>query len=87
MLVINQSALAISVKAMIMEGFGLGWLPLELCKAELADGRMTIVGGSEHVHPLEIRLYRDKENTKPTLNRLWGDMQALSQNQPQDSSA
>lgn len=83
MLVINQSALAISVKAMIMEGFGLGWLPLELCKAELADGRMTIVGDTEHVHPLEIRLYRDKENTKPTLNRLWGDMLALSQNQPQ----
>lgn len=78
MLVVNQSALAISVKAMIMEGFGLGWLPQELCKTELADGRMKVVGGKEYAHHLEIRLYRDKENTKPTLNRLWRDMQGLS---------
>ena len=86
MLVINQSALAISVKAMILEGFGLGWLPQELCKAELADGQLTIVGDKAQSHPLEIRLYRDKENTKPTLNRLWQDMQALSHHPPQDPS-
>ncbi|MVO17935.1 LysR family transcriptional regulator [Parasedimentitalea huanghaiensis] len=78
MLVVNQSALAISVKAMIMEGFGMGWLPQELCKSEIADGRMTVVGGEEYSHTLEIRLYRDKENTKPTLNRLWRDIQAQS---------
>ena len=78
MLVVNQSALANSVKAMVLEGFGLGWLPRELCKEELAEGRMQIVGGPQHCHALEIRLYRDKENSKPTLNRLWRDMQALS---------
>jgi DNA-binding transcriptional LysR family regulator len=78
MLVVNQSALANSVKAMVLEGFGLGWLPQELCKEELAEGRMQIVGHPQHRHPLEIRLYRDKENSKPTLNRLWRDMQALS---------
>ena len=78
MLVVNQSALASSVKAMVMEGFGLGWLPQELCKDELAAGRMQIVGGAAQRHPLEIRLYRDKDNDKPTLDRLWRDMQALS---------
>ena len=77
-LVVNQSALAISVKAMIMEGFGLGWLPRELCKAELADGQMSIVGDESYSHRLEIRLYRDKENSKPTLNRLWRYLQAIA---------
>ncbi|MEP2716582.1 LysR family transcriptional regulator [Pseudophaeobacter sp.] len=79
MLVVNQSALASSVKAMVMEGFGLGWLPQELCKTELDEGRMQIVGGVEQRHALEIRLYRDRDNSKPTLDRLWQDMQALAQ--------
>ena len=78
-LVVNQSALAISVKAMILEGFGLGWLPQALCKDELADGRLQIVGESDDIHQLEIRLYRDCENTKPTLNRLWAEIETFVQ--------
>ncbi|MFT6675173.1 MAG: DNA-binding transcriptional LysR family regulator [Sulfitobacter sp.] len=77
-LVVNRNALAISVKAMIMEGFGLGWLPRELCKEELADGRIAVVGGDSFAQQLEVRLYRDKENRKPTLNRLWDDMKKLT---------
>lgn len=77
LLVVNRNALAVSVKAMILEGFGLGWLPKELCKKELADGRLQVVAQERYSAPLEIRLYRDKNNTKPTLERLWSDMQAL----------
>lgn len=77
LLVVNRNALAVSVKAMILEGFGLGWLPRELCKKELADGRLQVVAQERYSAPLEIRLYRDKNNTKPTLERLWSDMQAL----------
>jgi DNA-binding transcriptional LysR family regulator len=79
MLTVNRSALAISVKAMIMEGFGMGWLPYELCKDELADGSMVQLGDDSHLGHLEVRLYRDKENDKPTLRKLWGQMQALAQ--------
>ncbi|SEL16965.1 LysR family transcriptional regulator [Pacificibacter marinus] len=79
MLTVNRSALAISVKAMIMEGFGMGWLPRELCKDELSDGRMMILGDDSHIAHLEVRLYRDKENNKPTLRSLWNNMQALTQ--------
>lgn len=78
-LVVNQSALAISVKAMILEGFGLGWLPKALCAEELANGQLQIVGEKEDIHKLEIRLYRDSGNTKPTLNRLWAEMENLIQ--------
>lgn len=70
-LTLSRSAQAISVKAMIMEGFGFGWLPRELCKSELADGRLQIVGDESLTAPLEVRLYRDKENNKPSLNKLW----------------
>lgn len=78
-LVVNQSALAISVKAMILEGFGFGWLPRALCRDELADGRLQIVGEPEDIHRLEIRLYRDNDNRKPTLDRLWRDIKRLTE--------
>ena len=68
--VVNQNALANSVKAMIQEGFGMGWLPLSLCRQEVASGRFAIVDerlGTD----LEIRLYRDPRSTKQTLDVLW----------------
>ncbi len=77
-LVVNRSALANSVKAMILEGFGMGWLPQALCKQELASGELQRVGEGSHVSELEIRIYRDRDNSKPTLNRLWTDIQATA---------
>lgn len=70
-LVMNQNALAISVKSMVMEGFGIGWLPRELCKDQLKNGELVIAGGDDLCAPLEVRLYRGKDNLKPSLNKLW----------------
>lgn len=81
LLVVNQNALALSVKAMIREGFGLGWLPRAMCQAELDDGRLVQIGDCSHIEPLEIRLYRDSENAKPSLGTLWTQMQCLAQAQ------
>lgn len=77
-LVVNRNAMAVSVKAMILEGFGIGWLPYELCKEELAKGLIEIVGDESYIGKLEVRLYRNRENTKPTLKKLWSSMEELS---------
>jgi DNA-binding transcriptional LysR family regulator len=75
-LVVNQNALAISVKAMIVEGFGMGWLPQELCKAELDRGDLVLAGDESYATDLEVRLYRDNENVKPTLKQLWRGLES-----------
>lgn len=72
---VNQNALAISVKAMILEGFGMGWLPKRLCEEELNSGQLCIVDGAASTE-LEIRLYRGTENLKPTLEKFWALLQA-----------
>ncbi len=69
--VVSQNALAVSIKAMIMKGFGFGWLPLELCKEELEDGLLSIIGDGSLCEELEVRLYKNKDNGKPTLRKLW----------------
>ena len=86
-LVVNQNALANSVKAMIMEGFGLGWLPRELCKEELSNGQLQIVGDETYISQLEVRLYRAKENANPTLNRLWDQMKAITALSPDSADS
>lgn len=78
MLIVNQNALANSVKAMILEGFGMGWLPLSLCKAELAEGRLAIVE-ERLATDLEVRVYRDPKNKKGTLHELWAQLQLEQQ--------
>lgn len=83
-LVVNQNALANSVKAMILEGFGLGWLPRAICHEELAEGRLQIVGGQSHVSGLEIRIYRDPGNRKPTLDSLWFHLKTVVARQGMD---
>lgn len=77
-LVVNRNAMAISVKAMILEGFGIGWLPYELCKEELAKGLIEVVGDESYVGKLEVRLYRSFQNSKPTLKELWSHMEEIS---------
>lgn len=69
-LVVNQNALANSVKAMILEGYGMGWLPLSLCQSEIDSGVLTIVD-DRLATGLEIRIYRDPKNGKDTLSNLW----------------
>lgn len=70
LLFVNQNALANSVKAMILEGFGMGWLPLSLCKNELDVGQLAIVD-ERLATDLEVRIYRDPKNRKGTLDGLW----------------
>ena len=72
---VNQNALAISVKAMIQEGFGMGWLPRRLCEEELEDGRLALVEGAPSTE-LEIRLFRGTDNLKPALEKFWALLQA-----------
>ncbi len=72
---VNQNALAISVKAMILEGFGMGWLPRRLCQEELDAGQLVVVDETMTTE-LEIRLYRGTENLKPTLEKFWALLQA-----------
>lgn len=67
---VNQNTQANSVKAMILEGFGIGWLPPKMCETELTEGRVAVVDPAMAAE-LEIRLYIDVGNPKPALHRFW----------------
>lgn len=68
---LNENRHAVSVLAMIREGFGLGWVPKRLVKSELDTGALCLAGGDEWFSPLELRLYRRRELVKQNLIQFW----------------
>jgi len=74
-LVVSRNGQALGVKAMIQQDFGMGWLPYELCKDELEAGTLQLAGGPEFEANLEIRLYKDSENTNIYLKKLWASVE------------
>lgn len=67
----NENIHSLSVKAMIQEGFGFGWVPKRLVNASLEQGSLSLAGGEEWQVPLEIRLYRNRQNIQPNIKQLW----------------
>jgi len=60
-----------ALKAMVIEGHGLGWLPESCIGKGLAEKRLVIAGAELWSCTLEVRLYRSLENTNPTADRIW----------------
>ncbi|MGB2063921.1 HTH-type transcriptional regulator YjiE [Marinomonas gallaica] len=62
---------AASIKAMVKEGFGIGWLPKRLVADSLNYGSLALAGAVNWNVPLEIRLYRARANHNPNLTQFW----------------
>ena len=60
-----------SLKAMIVEGHGLGWLPESCAERETLEKRLVPAGGAEWTCPLEVRLYRSAQNSNPMVENIW----------------
>ncbi|MBY4678616.1 LysR family transcriptional regulator [Marinobacterium arenosum] len=72
----NENAHSVSVKAMIKEGFGFGWVPRRLVDDSLKYRSLTLAGGGAWQIPLQIRLYRLRQNNHRQLQSLWALLQA-----------
>ena len=68
---VNENSQAVSSKALIQQGFGLGWLPKGLINADLEQNVLCIAGDIEWHIGLEIRLYRRRNNPSLKLKALW----------------
>ncbi|HEY5718257.1 MAG TPA: LysR family transcriptional regulator [Motiliproteus sp.] len=77
LLVVNENAQAISVKAMVGQGFGLGWLPATLIGMDEREP-LVLAGGDEWQLPLELRLYRLRRNQHPAMQECWQRAQAYA---------
>ncbi|WP_369601791.1 LysR family transcriptional regulator [Hahella sp. SMD15-11] len=79
---VNTNFHSVSIKAMIKEGFGVGWIPSRLAQEAEQFGKLVRAGGPEWDIPVEIRLYRWKENHNVNLARFWAGLQDRKVVQP-----
>jgi DNA-binding transcriptional LysR family regulator len=70
LLQVNLNSQAISVKAMISQGYGVGWLPQRLLEQGGEQG-LVKAGDQRWEVELELRLYRQRNKLSPRLDTLW----------------
>ncbi|MFT3721759.1 LysR substrate-binding domain-containing protein [Pseudorhodoferax sp.] len=60
-----------ALKAMLVAGHGVGWLPESCVADEMAQGHLAVAGGDEWVGQLEVRLYRTAPSPKAVVDAVW----------------
>lgn len=70
----NENSMAEAMKFMALEGHGVVWLPRSLVAPEIVAWRLEVVAPEL---PMEIRLYRNADHTRPMVDRVWCAAQAM----------
>ena len=60
-----------ALKAMVVAGHGVGWLPESCVTQELKEGKLVQAGPSGWATDLEVRMYRSATSPKPIVADLW----------------
>lgn len=68
---IIQTGTAETIKAFVVEGFGLSWLPRLAITNELRNGTLCELGDERHRIPFNIELFRCTANTNPDVIMTW----------------
>ncbi len=83
-----ETSSAESIKALVLQGYGIAWLPQSAITQELQAGALQPVGDSRYHIPLSINIYRYARNTKPEIMAFWNKLLALySAGEPVTTSA
>jgi DNA-binding transcriptional LysR family regulator len=66
-----ETGTAETIKAFVLAGFGLSWLPRLAISEELANGILTELGDERHQIPFNMELFRCTTNTEPDVIMTW----------------
>ena len=70
--VVHENTISIGLKAMMMAGWGLAWLPESLVREELDSGVLRRAAQDpDWVLEVEIRIYRHATSEHPSVDAFW----------------
>ncbi len=72
-----ENALSEALKALVLNGYGMAWLPRSLIRPELERGQLVILEEPLHSLDLSIRLYRLHQPACSAANQFWNYLQEL----------
>jgi LysR family transcriptional regulator, hypochlorite-specific transcription factor HypT len=69
--VVYEDGLGEGLRAMALRGMGLAWLPLNLVRADLEEGRLLALEDEAARISYEIRAYKAQRNRSPMAEAMW----------------
>lgn len=76
LLPLNENTQSASIKALVKQGFGMGWLPQRMTEKSEHFGSLARAGDKRCDVPLEIRLIRLREPRSDDLLTLWKTLES-----------
>lgn len=77
---LNESVQATNIRELVVQGYGLGWLPQRSVITPMAHGELVRAGDERWDVPLDLRLYARKDSRHPGLPGLWQQLEATYSN-------
>lgn len=74
---VYETSIATALRAMVIEGYGMAWIPESIVASDLKEGRLVRAAGEDDDIPMDIQIFRYAENAEPKTETFW---QALLQN-------
>ncbi|MBL4645193.1 MAG: LysR family transcriptional regulator [Rhizobiales bacterium] len=68
---IYESSIATAIKAMVLEGYGVAWVPKSVVAEDLAAGRLVRAATIEDDISLDIKIYSFEPNAEPKTEKFW----------------
>ncbi|MCB8820772.1 LysR family transcriptional regulator [Microvirga rosea] len=68
---VYENTMSEGLKAMVLAGWGLAWIPESILVDDLARGRVVRAGDPSWDLSVDIRLYRYLANDRPIVKRFW----------------
>ncbi|MGF2735479.1 LysR family transcriptional regulator [Marinobacter sp. DUT-1] len=75
LLPLNENTQSASIKALVKQGFGMGWLPQRMTEKSEQFGSLVRAGDERWDVPLEIRLIRLRDARSDDLLNLWKQLE------------
>ncbi|MEQ6917483.1 LysR family transcriptional regulator [Halomonas aquatica] len=69
--VLHESIQSGNIRELVCLGYGLGWLPERTVREALAEGTLVRAGDARWEVPLEIRLYRRRDDGQAAVEGFW----------------
>jgi len=82
-----ETGSAEAIKSLVLNGFGMAWLPRMAMTQELESGVLAEIGEKRYRIPFTIELFRYTANTKQDVVVTWSRIKELAQTQLKESAA
>lgn len=72
---VYETSIATAIRAMVIEGYGVAWIPKSIVVDDIANGRLMRAAQERDDILLGIKIYRYEKNSEPRTEKFWQAIQ------------